>query len=139
MDFLEGREAVFLVEEREENYRNFERLDAWKFAHAFVLEIYKLTSKFPGEEKFGLVSQLRRAAASIPANIAEGTGKGSVKDVIRFLCISRGSLEECKYYLILSRDLGFITVEDFHRVKETLDRTGRILNGLITSLEKKLP
>jgi four helix bundle protein len=80
----------------------------WQKAHAFVLQVYAATRTFPKEELYGLTSQLRRAAVSIPANIAEGFRKQSRQDKARFLNISEGSLEECRYYLILAHDLGHL-------------------------------
>ena len=87
--------------------KSFEDLDVWKKAHAFVLEVYRLTEVFPKHELYGLPSQLRRAAVSIPANLAEGFGKPTKPDKLRFYGISQGSIEECRYYLILARDLGY--------------------------------
>ncbi len=87
---------------------NFEQLIVWQKAHEFVLKIYKSTQRFPKEELYGLVSQIRRAAVSIPANIAEGYRRLSKPDKARFFNISQGSLEECRYYLILSRDLDYL-------------------------------
>ncbi|SPF36060.1 S23 ribosomal protein [Syntrophobacter sp. SbD1] len=87
--------------------RTFQDLDVWKNAHAFVLEVYRLTSAFPVDERFGLSSQFRRAAVSIPANIAEGFRKYTTADKARFLNMSEGSLEECRYYCILAQDLGY--------------------------------
>ena len=137
-------EFLSLMEEDEGPYFSkserpgtFENLKAWQYGHQFVLEVYRLTAKFPMEERFGLTNQFRRAAVSIAANIAEGTGKNSIKDMIRFLMISRGSIEECQYFLILSRDLDIITLLEFQKLKEVLDNTGKLLNGLIKSLEKK--
>ncbi|HHT23487.1 MAG TPA: four helix bundle protein [Bacteroidales bacterium] len=92
---------------------NFEDLDVWRNAHHFVLAVYKLTKHFPKEELFGLTSQFRRAAVSIPANIVEGYKKRGVKDKLRFYNISESSGEECRYYLILSRDLEYISTEQF--------------------------
>ena len=106
---------------------NFEDLDVWKNAHQFVLAVYKLTNHFPKEELFGLTSQFRRAAISIPANIAEGYKKRGIKDKLRFYNISEGSGEECRYYLILSKDLGYISLDDFEKY-----------NGLLTSVSKQL-
>jgi four helix bundle protein len=113
---------------------SFEDLEVWKKSHQLVLNICKLTRDFPAEEKFGLVSQLRRAAISIPANIAEGFKKRSSKDKSNFYNIAEGSLEEVKYYLILSKDLNYS-----NEVKDSLNSTaeiGRKLNGLISSLAK---
>jgi four helix bundle protein len=87
--------------------RTFEDVELWKKAHQWVLAIYRFTEKFPKHELFGLVSQLRRAAVSIPANFAEGFKKQGKADKVRFYNIAQGSIEECRYYLILSRDLGY--------------------------------
>lgn len=87
--------------------RTFEDLIVWQKAHAFVLEIYKLSECLPKTELFGLTSQMRRAAVSVPANIAEGFKKLGTADKLRFLNIAQGSLEECRYYLILCRDLHY--------------------------------
>lgn len=87
--------------------QSFEDLIVWQKAHQFVLKIYKLTEQFPKQEVYGLVSQMRRAAVSIPANIAEGFRKTTKPDKARFYNIAQGSLEETRYYLILSRDLGY--------------------------------
>jgi len=91
--------------------RSFEDLAVWQKAHKFVLSVYAVTRTFPDEEKFGLVSQFRRAAVSIPANIAEGFRKRSSDDKARFLNIAEGSLDECRYYLILCRDLRYCDIE----------------------------
>ena len=87
--------------------RSFQDLIVWQKAHAFVLEVYRLTAGFPKHELYGLTSQFRRAAVSIPANIAEGFRKRGIQDKVRFLNIAEGSLEECRYYLILAADLGY--------------------------------
>lgn len=87
--------------------RTFQDLIIWQKAHQFVLEVYKLTNGFPRSEIYGLTSQFRRAAVSIPANIAEGFTKRGKSDKARFLNIAQGSLEESRYYLILSRDLKY--------------------------------
>lgn len=88
--------------------QSFENILAWQKAHEFVVMIYHVTNTFPEFERFGLCSQFQRAAVSIAANIAEGYKKLSKADKLRFLNISQGSLEECRYYCILSRDLGYI-------------------------------
>jgi four helix bundle protein len=87
--------------------RCFEDLIVWQKAHQFVLAVYRFTESFPKSELYGLTSQLRRAAVSIPANIAEGFKKKGRADKARFMNIAQGSLEESRYYLILSRDLGY--------------------------------
>ena len=87
--------------------KSFTDLIVWQKAHEFVLEVYKVTRDYPMVERFALCSQFQRAAVSIPANIAEGYKKLSKADKLRFLNISQGSLEECRYYIILSRDLSY--------------------------------
>ena len=87
--------------------KSFEDLIVWQKAHQFVLKVYKYTSKFPNNETYGLTPQFRRAVVSISANLAEGFKKKGNADKVRFFNISQGSLEECRYYLILSRDLGY--------------------------------
>jgi len=87
--------------------KTFQDLVVWQKAHRFVLSIYTMTKAFPCEEQYGLTFQFRRAAVSVPANIAEGYKKRSNKDKVRFFNIAQGSLEECRYYLILSQDLQY--------------------------------
>jgi four helix bundle protein len=87
--------------------QTFEDLTVWQKAHQFVLSVYQLSENFPQKEAYGLTAQFRRAAMSIPANIAEGFKKMGLSDKVRFLNIAQGSLEECRYYLILSRDLKY--------------------------------
>jgi four helix bundle protein len=87
--------------------KTFEEVEVWKKAHAWVLAVYRFTEKFPRHELFGLTTQLRRAAVSIPANFAEGFKKKGRADKARFYNIAQGSLEECRYYMILARDLGY--------------------------------
>lgn len=95
--------------------KSFTDLEIWQKAHAFVLEVYRMTKSFPQDERFGLVSQFRRAAVSIPANIAEGFRKFGVADKARFLNTAEGSLEECRYYCILAQDLGYGQTENVQR------------------------
>ena len=109
--------------------RTFEDLIVWKKSHDLVLEIYRITKDFPSEEKFGLVSQMRRAAVSIPANIAEGFKKRGSKDKINFYNISQGSLSELQYYSTLVKDLGFKVNLD--KINSLILEIGKMLNGLI--------
>jgi four helix bundle protein len=88
--------------------QDFTDLIVWRKSHQFVINIYRITKDFPNEEKYGLVSQMRRAAVSIPANIAEGFRKYSKKEKANFYNIAQGSLDELRYYLILSKDLGYL-------------------------------
>lgn len=106
--------------------RSFQDLVVWQKAHCFVLLVYSATRMFPKEELYGLTSQFRRAAVSIPANIAEGFRKQSDNDKARFLNIAEGSLEDCRYYLILSHDLGYINNDAIWQISEEV---GRLLNA----------
>jgi len=109
--------------------KTFEELVAWQKAHEFTLAVYRLTQKFPKEEIFGLTSQFRRAAVSISANIAEGYKKMGKADKLRFMNIAQGSLEECRYYLILSKDIEYITDEEKGTLIEILNKTSFLLNA----------
>src|SRR5215813_7317879 len=108
--------------------RNFQDLDVWKKAHAWVLNIYRLSENFPKHELFGLTSQLRRAAVSVPANLAEGFKRKGISDKARFYNIAQGSLEECRYYLILARDLHYA---DTQQLAKDLDEVSRILDSYL--------
>ena len=112
----------------------FEDLDVWKLAHELVLDIYRVTSKFPQEGRFRLTDQLCRASSSIAMNICEGTGRNTNKDFIHFLYISRGSLQETKYQLLLARDLNYISNEDYKLLIDKCAVVGRLLNGLINKI-----
>ena len=115
----------------------FTELTVWQKAHVLALFIYKLTERFPAREKFGITSQMRRAAASPPANIAEGFGRRTTGELLRSLQIARGEVEETRYFLILSRDLGLISPADFEVGSEHCDTVGRLINALSTSLKKR--
>ena len=108
---------------------SFTQVIAWQKAHAFVLLVYKLTSKFPNTEKYCLCSQFQRAAISIAANIAEGYKKKSSSDKLRFFNISQGSIEECRYYIILSKDLNYITEKEQIELINSLEETSKLLNA----------
>jgi len=112
---------------------HFTHLIAWQKNHQLVLKIYKITKKFPKEELFGLVSQIRRAAASITANIAEGYGRFHSKDRIRFYLHARGSSTELQNHLILARDLNYITEAEFNELKADAFEGYKIICGLIKS------
>ena len=115
----------------------FENVIAWQRAHQFVLAVYGITKGFPLEEMYGLTSQFRRAAVSIEANIAEGYKKLSKADKLRFMNISQGSVEECRDYIILSRDLQYINEQQFSDLHEALEDASKMLylycNGIINN------
>lgn len=102
--------------------QGFEDLLVWKKAHQFVLEIYKITKQFPKEELYGVVAQMRRSAVSIPANIAEGFRKTTKAEKQRFLTIAHSSLEETRYYLYLSRDLGYCQTTELLKLLEEVSK-----------------
>lgn len=118
--------------------KSFQELDAWKKAHNLTLEIYGVTRGFPQDERFGLISQLRRASSSVAANIAEGFGRRSTKDFLRYLEMASGSLEEVRYFLILSRDLKYLKEIQYSQLRDHCDETGKLLGGLSQSLRKRL-
>ena len=108
---------------------SFRELDCWQRAHEFVKAVYLITAKFPDEEKYGLTSQFRRAAVSIAANICEGYRKLSRADKLRFMNIAQGSLEECRYYIILSLDIGYINREEYDQLEYLIKGASWKLNG----------
>ncbi len=107
----------------------FQNIVAWQKAHEFVLVVYKTTGAFPDSERFGLCSQFQRAAVSIAANIAEGYKKLSRQDKLRFYNIAQGSLEECRYYIILSKDLGYVNESTYLCLYTTLEECSKTLNA----------
>ena len=115
----------------------FENVVAWQKAHVFVLLVYRITKSFPSEELYGLTSQFRRAAVSIEANIAEGYKKISKADKLRFMNISQGSMEECRDYILLARDLYYISDTDFSCLHDALEDASKMLylycNGIINN------
>jgi four helix bundle protein len=116
--------------------QRFTNLLVWRRSHALVLEIYKLTTKFPKDERFGLVSQLRRAAASVPTNIAEGSKRRSNAEFGRFLNVSEGSLAEAEYLVMLSRDLAFLPASVAENILKEITEIAQMLNALRSKVEK---
>ncbi|MCK4352939.1 four helix bundle protein [candidate division WOR-3 bacterium] len=117
-----------------EKAKSFKDLVVWQKAHQLVLEVYKLTGTFSDSERFGLISQMRRAAVSLAANIAEGFAKIGKRDKINFYNIAQGSLGELNYYLILSKDLGYC--ENNRKILQFSEEVGKMLNSLINSIAK---
>jgi four helix bundle protein len=115
--------------------RSYKNLVVWQRAFALGAEIYRLTAGFPNEEKFGLTSQLRRACLSIASNIAEGYGRGSRAEYLRFLRIARGSLYEVETQMLFAVELKFIVREQFDSIAEMINETARVLSGLIRRLD----
>ncbi|MDX2039623.1 MAG: four helix bundle protein [Acidobacteriota bacterium] len=120
-----------MEEGKEARSKNFQDVETWKKAHQWVLGIYKLTECFPKHELFGLTSQLRRAAVSVPANIAEEFKRQGKGDKIRFYNIAQASLEECRYYLILSQDLNYAETAE---LADKLDEVSRMLDSYIAAI-----
>ena len=112
----------------------FEDLVMWQKSHAVALRVYKLTKAFPREEVFGLTAQMRRAAVSVPANIAEGFSKRSRSDKARVMNIAQASLEELRYYFILSRDLGYVPADATWKDAEEV---GRLLGAYTSTLRSR--
>ncbi len=117
---------------------SFKDLIVWQKGIELVNEIYKVTKHFPKEELYGLTSQIRRAAISIPANIAEGWGRGTTKNYIQFLEISRGSLYELETLIIISTNQSFVDQDKCNEISIKINEIGRMLNALITKLGSKL-
>jgi four helix bundle protein len=115
--------------------RNYRDLHTWNKAHDLTLELYKLSRQFPKEEVYGLTSQLRRAASSIGANLAEGCGRQSNPEFARFVRISMGSASELDYHLLLSRDLGFLENAPYERVSRNLTEVRKMLAALLSTVE----
>jgi four helix bundle protein len=112
-------------------------LQVWQKSISFVTEIYNLTKTFPKEEIYCIVSQIRRAAVSIPANIAEGCARKSTKEYIQFLYVSMGSAAELETHMIISSNLGYIAKNECEKLQTSLEEIIRMLSGLIKSLSEK--
>ena len=114
---------------------SFKDIIAWQKAHQFVLLVYKVTKEFPEGERYGLCSQFQRAAVSIAANIAEGYKKLSKADKLRLMNVAQGSLEECRYYIILSKDLGYIEEKTAEEMTYEIYQTSRFLNAYCKGIQ----
>ncbi|MCK4996846.1 four helix bundle protein [Candidatus Pacearchaeota archaeon] len=118
--------------------QDFKKLQTWKLSFEFGKEVYKITKNFPREEMYSITSQLRRASLSISANIAEGTGRNSDKDFLRFLHIAMGSLKECENFLLMSRDLNYISNEQFEKLNQDIQSIGLKLSSLIKIINNSI-
>ena len=117
--------------------RDFRQIRVWEKAHRLTLLIYKITTQFPSEERYGLNSQIRRASASIPANIAEGFGRGGNAELARFLQISMGSAYEVEYHTLLARDLGLITDAVSNDLENDIIEVKRMLAALLVKVRSE--
>lgn len=117
-------------------YNDTSKLIVWQKSHELALGIYELTKVFPKDELFGLTSQVRRAAVSVPSNIGEGKARDSSKEYKRFLLIARGSLEETKYQLLLAKDLQYISENKYKEILKQAEEVGKLLNGLLVKLRE---
>lgn len=115
---------------------HFKELLVWQKSINFVTEVYKETESFPKTEVYGLISQIRRAAVSIPSNISEGNSRRSVPDYLQFLRISRGSCTEVETQLIISKNLGFLNEKNYLKLNQDIIEISKMLNGLINSLKQ---
>lgn len=114
--------------------RDFKKYDVWKLSHILTIEVFKLTETFPNSEKYNLISQMQRAAYSIPSNFSEGCGRDSDKDFNRFIQICLGSAHELEYFLILAHDLKYINQDKYEFLNENIN----IIKKKLYSLSKKL-
>jgi four helix bundle protein len=119
--------------------QNYKDLKVWEKAHHFTLKVYEVTKLFPKEEIYGLTSQLRRSASSIPANIAEGCGKNTQADFAKFLNIALGSTNESEYYLLLSKDLRYLSEVSFTELFQSINEVKAMLIALITKVRGQQP
>ena len=118
--------------------RDYRKNVAWQRSHAVTLRIYQLTRSFPSDERFGMTSQLRRAAYSVPSNIVEGCARSSNKDYLRFLYIAMGSAKEMEYFLLLARDLDYLSPDSHAEISEFVNQAIGTLDGLIKAVKKDI-
>ena len=114
-----------------------EEMDVYAIAYQATLKLYKITVGFPVEERYGIISQMRKAAVSVVSNMSEGSARGTTKDYARFLVMARGSVAELKTQLLLSRDLGYAKEEDINDVIEDMTRVKMMLNKMIAKFDPK--
>ena len=115
--------------------KSFEDLEVWRKAHELTLLSYRLTRAFPPDERFGLISQLRRASSSVAANIAEGYGRRTTKELLRSLRIANGEAEETRYFSLLSKDLSYMNQQEFDTVNQLCRSVSQLLSALGRSLQ----
>lgn len=116
--------------------RDYKKINAWERSHRFFLGIYELTEQFPSDEKFGIISQLRRAALSIPTNIAEGCGRSTERELVRFMDIASGSASEVDYLLYLAMELNYIDQDQYDTASNELTEIRKMISGYIKTVRK---
>jgi len=117
--------------------KNYKELKVWQKSYQLCLEVYRITRGFPAEEKYGLTSQIRRAAVSVPSNIAEGYGRKTTREYVRSLYLAYGSNCELETQILLSNDLGYMKAQEKEKLQENIEEVERMLKALIKSLENK--
>jgi len=117
--------------------RNFKNIKAWQHADDLAVLVYSKTRSFPKEELYGITSQLRRAAVSVPTNIAEGASREHKREYVHFLSVARGSIAEAEYLLHLSRRVGYLKDDEYKKVEGLREETAKTLQGLINSVKKE--
>ena len=141
MDYELEFESLGQFEEDQPSYGDkwhFEDYKVWQEAHKLAINVYQTTKTFPKTEQYGLISQLNRAAMSVPANIAEGRHRYSAKEFLRHLVISRGSLAEVRYFLIFARDLNFIDTQLSQSLLQGTSTVGKLINRTIAGVRKNM-
>lgn len=118
--------------------RDFMKIKAWQLADDLTFNVYQASRTFPREELYGLTSQVRRAASSVPANIAEGANRSSKKEYLHFLSIAAGSLAETRYFLHLLQRLGYLSGPDYQQLVTQATETSKVLSGLVTAIEQEM-
>jgi four helix bundle protein len=118
--------------------RDITKIKAWQYADHLTIKVYSVTKKFPKEELYGLVSQLRRAAVSVPTNIVEGASREHKKEYLQFLYISRGSLEEIRYLIHLAERLNYFSNGNYTELNELVENTSKTLHGLVVAVQKEV-
>ena len=115
--------------------RDFRNIKVWEKSHQLALATYKATKDFPSDERFGLISQARRAATSVPTNIAEGCGRGSDKELAYFLRVAAGSASELEYLFLAANDLGFLEADTYAMLNQQVNEVKKMLNGFLKGLQ----
>ena len=120
------------------NIKSYKDLIAWQKSIALVTDVYSVTKRFPSDERFGLISQINRSSISIPANIAEGWGRQTLKNNLQFLRSARGSLMELQTYFEICKNVSLITLDEYQRLFDCSEEVSRILQGLINNIVKQI-